>query len=73
MSAIPCDLTVRSQYRTDQNLKARIELHASFSTNPYPWQRWVFDHLAIPKRARVLELGCGPATCVVGQAVSAQA
>jgi SAM-dependent methyltransferase len=49
------------QYRTDANLNARIDLHRRFSANPYPWHRWVFDQLALPADARILELGCGPA------------
>ncbi len=54
-------LDVREQYRDDQNLNARIALHARFSTNPYGWSRWVFDHLVdLPEHARILELGCGP-------------
>lgn len=53
--------TLRQQYRTDANLNARIDLHRRFSASPYPWQRWVFDHLALPAAARILELGCGPA------------
>ncbi len=53
--------TLRQQYRTDANLNARIDLHRRFSANPYPWHRWVFDHLALTSDARVLELGCGPA------------
>jgi len=48
------------QYRTDANLNARIDLHRRFSANPYPWHRWVFDQLALPADARILELGCGP-------------
>ena len=52
---------LRQQYQTDANLTARIDLHRRFSANPYPWHRWVFDHLALPADARVLELGCGPA------------
>ncbi len=52
---------VRKQYHDDHNLNARIALHARFSTNPYGWHRWVFDHLTgLPEGARVLELGCGP-------------
>ncbi|HOU15568.1 MAG TPA: methyltransferase domain-containing protein [Anaerolineae bacterium] len=52
---------LRQQYRTAANLNARIDLHRRFSANPYPWHRWVFDHLALPADARILELGCGPA------------
>lgn len=51
---------LRQQYRTDANLNARIDLHRRFSANAYPWHRWVFDQLALPADARVLELGCGP-------------
>jgi ubiquinone/menaquinone biosynthesis C-methylase UbiE len=48
------------QYRDSANLTARIELHRLFSTNPYPWQRWVFDQFDFPSGTRVVELGCGP-------------
>jgi len=49
------------QYRDDSNLRARIELHRRFDTNPEPWHRWVFDRLHFPERAQILEVGCGPA------------
>ncbi|MGC9350039.1 MAG: class I SAM-dependent methyltransferase [Anaerolineae bacterium] len=57
------DEKVREQYRDNHNLNARIALHARFSTNPYGWQRWLFDRMVekLPSRARLLELGCGPA------------
>jgi ubiquinone/menaquinone biosynthesis C-methylase UbiE len=48
------------QYRNAANLNDRIQIHARFSTNPYGWHEWVFDQLALPPNARVLELGCGP-------------
>ena len=62
------------QYRDSSNLRARQGLHTRFSTNPYPWQRWVFDHLlcpntrragvpagpSLPQEAAIRELGCGP-------------
>lgn len=52
------------QYKDAGNLNARIELHQRFSTNPYRWTRWVFDHLltALGPNAQILEVGCGPAT-----------
>ncbi len=49
------------QYKDASNLEARMRLHQRFSTESYPWHRWVFDHLDVPANARVLELGCGPA------------
>lgn len=53
--------TLRQQYQTDANLNARIALHQHFSTDSYPWFRWVFDHYDFPADAHILELGCGPA------------
>ena len=51
---------VSVQYRDAANLGARVALHARFSTNGYPWQRWVFDGFDLPAEARILEVGCGP-------------
>ena len=56
---------LRRQYATDANLQARIGLHARFSTNP-GWGRWLFDREAPTPEARVLEVGCGPATTLWG-------
>jgi SAM-dependent methyltransferase len=50
---------VTDQYRTGENLNARIALHERFSTSPLDWHRWVFDHLPTEPELRVLELGCG--------------
>jgi SAM-dependent methyltransferase len=47
------------QYGTSANLAARIALHAECSVNPYGWQRWVFDRLALQPHTRVLEIACG--------------
>jgi SAM-dependent methyltransferase len=52
---------VSRQYATSQNLEARISLHARFATNPH-WHRWVFDHEMGAPGARILEIGCGPAS-----------
>jgi len=49
------------QYRDDSNLRARMELHRRFDTNPEPWHRWVFDRLDLTAEADILEVGCGPA------------
>ncbi|MDQ3327660.1 MAG: class I SAM-dependent methyltransferase [Chloroflexota bacterium] len=54
--------TVRKQYDNSANLGARAALHQRYSTNPYPWFRWLFDQLDLPSDARVLELGSGPGT-----------
>jgi ubiquinone/menaquinone biosynthesis C-methylase UbiE len=49
------------QYKDATNLNARVLIHQRFSTNPYGWMNWVFDHiLALPANAKILELGCGP-------------
>lgn len=50
---------VRNQYKTVDNLNARIRLHQEFRTNPLLWQRWLFDRLQFRPGCRVLELGCG--------------
>jgi ubiquinone/menaquinone biosynthesis C-methylase UbiE len=47
------------QYRTSTKLADRINIHLQFSTNPYSWQRWVFDQLILKTEIRVLEVGCG--------------
>jgi SAM-dependent methyltransferase len=52
---------LREQYATDDNLRARIALHAAFSINPH-WVEWLFEREAPGPDARILDLGCGPAT-----------
>ena len=53
---------LRTQYKDDTNLNARIQLHKRFSTSMVPWTQWVFDQFQLPSQARILELGCGPGT-----------
>jgi ubiquinone/menaquinone biosynthesis C-methylase UbiE len=49
------------QYKDSSNLETRVAIHQRFSTNPYGWMHWVFDHiLDLPADAKILELGCGP-------------
>ncbi len=50
---------LHAQYQAASKLNARIALHQRFGTAEVGWQEWVFDQLALPPDARVLELGCG--------------
>jgi ubiquinone/menaquinone biosynthesis C-methylase UbiE len=61
-------VSLEEQYRTDANLNARIDLHARFATNPVGWGRWVFERElgTVRPGARILEIGCGPATTLWG-------
>lgn len=49
------------QYKTSQNLSARIRLHEQYSTAQQDFMRWLFDALLrhAPTQAHILELGCG--------------
>jgi SAM-dependent methyltransferase len=48
------------QYADGANLNARAELHRRFSVNRGSFHRWIFDQVAAPPTARVLDVGCGP-------------
>lgn len=48
-----------SQYKTEANLNARLALHQRYSTNPYPFHRWLYDQVTLAPDARILEVGCG--------------
>jgi ubiquinone/menaquinone biosynthesis C-methylase UbiE len=50
---------LQQQYRTNENLRARIGLHECFSTSALSYPRWVFDGYAFGAEADVLEVGCG--------------
>lgn len=50
---------LQEQYRTNANLRARIDLHERFSTSAISYPRWVFDGYAFSDEADVLEVGCG--------------
>ena len=49
------------QYKTADNLQARIFIHQHYSTNSFGWYRWEFDRMQIQPGEKVLDLGCGPA------------
>jgi len=51
---------VAEQYRTPDNLQARIRLHERFGTNPQRWPHWAFDRILTSGPANVAEIGCGP-------------
>jgi ubiquinone/menaquinone biosynthesis C-methylase UbiE len=40
-------------------LAARMQLHATYSTNTQSLLVWVFEHLRLPPTCRLLEVGCG--------------
>jgi hypothetical protein len=44
---------LRSQYANDENLAKRLNLHASYSTNQQPWQRWVYEQLSLRDGERI--------------------
>jgi ubiquinone/menaquinone biosynthesis C-methylase UbiE len=50
---------IKKQYENADNLNVRIRLHEQFSANKQGWQSWLFERIAIPAGARLLELGCG--------------
>lgn len=50
---------LEEQYRTTDNLRARIECHERFSTSPQRWPDWVFANYTFGDDADVLEVGCG--------------
>ena len=56
---------LHAQYQDDAKLNARIALHQRFGTAQIDWQAWVFDQLALPPDARILEMGCGPGRLLV--------
>jgi protein-L-isoaspartate O-methyltransferase len=58
---------IRTQYETDANLRARIALHAQYSTNRLGWHNWIWQQLALAPGEQVLEVGCGPVAACCSQ------
>lgn len=50
-----------SQYKSANNLKARIFLHEKYGTGKIDFHKWLFEHIDIKDNARILELGTGSA------------
>ncbi|MCP4308344.1 MAG: methyltransferase domain-containing protein [bacterium] len=48
-----------SQYTTEDKLRARITLHARFSTAELPWYDWMTRLVNLAESESVLEIGCG--------------
>lgn len=53
------DYLRNQQYKTSENLEARIRLRRQFGSNPYSWFRWVYDQVDPQPGERLLEAGCG--------------
>jgi ubiquinone/menaquinone biosynthesis C-methylase UbiE len=49
---------VTEQYKNDNNLAARQNLH-TYNTNKLDWNIWFFEKMVIPENSKILELGCG--------------
>lgn len=51
---------VREQYRDSSSFRARVDLHARYSTNPVAWPEWIGGLLPLDECSSVLDVGCGP-------------
>jgi ubiquinone/menaquinone biosynthesis C-methylase UbiE len=54
------DFLKEEAYGEASALDTRIRLQEECGKNPQEWFAWLFEHLDLPEKARVLELGCGP-------------
>lgn len=59
INVINAEGEVMHQYKNSSNLRARISIHDSYSTNKYGWHKWLFDNIVIPRKSKILEIGCG--------------
>src|SRR5712691_9303537 len=51
--------SLQNHYKDASRLDARIQLHATYSTNTQGLHAWVFERLRLPPTCQVLEVGCG--------------
>lgn len=58
---------VIQQYRSDENLQKRINLH-NYSTGEQPFSEWVLEKLALSEGMDVLCIGCGNASNLIAVA-----
>ncbi|MBE6586269.1 MAG: class I SAM-dependent methyltransferase [Ruminococcaceae bacterium] len=69
-SADLCDtVKVFEQYKTAENLTARISIHDKYSTNHQGFGNWIFEQYCFFEGCHVLELGCGNAAMWKGRAL----
>ena len=50
---------VKEQYKSADNLSARISIHKKYSINKFGFGNWIASHYAFRPGSEVLELGCG--------------
>lgn len=63
-----CDtVKVAEQYKTDENLSARISIHDKYSTNKQGFGNWIFEQYRFSEGSYILELGCGNAAMWQGR------
>lgn len=55
------------QYRNDENLNIRINIHKKYSVNKQGFGNWIFSNYQIEEGMSVLELGCGNGDMWVGK------
>ncbi len=51
--------SLKNQYQNASNISARIKLHRLYSTNPWGWFPWIFEHCLLHPGMEILEIGCG--------------
>jgi len=47
------------QYKSSNNLSARIAIHQKFRTNPESFYSWIWNNYEIKTPIKILEVGCG--------------
>ena len=50
---------LKEQYKSEDTLKLRKNLHEKYSVNPIGFQKWMFDQYPFRAKMKILELGSG--------------